>query len=279
MQKQKKVAAIHDISCIGKCSLTVALPIISAAGFETCPVPTALLSTHTGDFKGYTFMDLTSQIEPIQNHWKSIGVSFDAVYTGYLGSYEQLELTKGFINAFGKNPLVLVDPVMADHGKLYAGFDAEFVKGMKKLCEKADVIVPNITEACFLTDTPYLGDVQNKKDIEELLKKLENICGGTAVLTGVSFDAEKIGAAVRSDGKTEYVFSDRYDVAYHGTGDVFASVFLSALLRGFSPAASARAAVGFVCECIEKTMETAGRSHYGVNFELCIKKLLEILKI
>ena len=279
MQKQKKIAAINDISCIGKCSLTVALPLLSAAGFEVCPLPTALLSTHTGDFKGYTFMDLTSQLSPIANHWKSFGASFDAVYSGYLGSYKQLEFTKSFIDDFGKNALTLVDPVMADHGRLYAGFDMDFVKGMKALCEKADVLVPNITEACLLTDTPYLGEIQNKKDVSQLCEKLCAICGGNVIITGVSFDDEKMGAAVCFDGRTEYVFSDKLDIVYHGTGDVFASALLAALLRDFSSVDAIRVAVDFVCECIKQTIKTSGRNHYGVNFELCIKKLLEMLKI
>lgn len=278
MHKQKRVAAINDISCIGKCSLTVALPVLSAAGLETCPLPTALLSTHTGDFKGYTFMDLTSQLGPIAEHWKSFNAEFDAIYSGYLGSKEQLGFTADFIDNFKKDTLVLTDPVMADHGKLYAGFDGAFVCGMARLCKKADIIVPNITEACFLTETPYLGEVQKEEDISELLKKLVELSGGAVVLTGVSFDGENIGAACYNKEKIGFVFSKRLDVAYHGTGDVFASSLLAALMQGFAVEKATEIAVNFVCKCIEQTISDVGRSYYGVNFEPQIKNLLKMLE-
>ena len=277
MHRQKRVAAINDISCIGKCSLTVALPVLSAAGLEACPLPTALLSTHTGDFEGYTFTDLTSRLGPIAKHWKSFNAEFDAIYSGYLGSNEQLCFTSEFIDDFGKDALVLIDPVMADHGRLYAGFKEDFVKGMAKLCGKADVIVPNITEACFLTETPYLGDIQKKEDISEMIEKLGKLSGGTVVLTGVSFDGENIGAACFNGGEISYIFSKRYDVAYHGTGDVFASSLLAALMRNFPVEKAVETAVNFVCKCIEQTIDDIGRSYYGVAFEPCIKDLIKML--
>ena len=279
MNIPKKIAAINDISCIGKCSLTVALPLLSSAGYETCPVPTAVLSTHTGDFSGYTFCDLTSQLNPIFNHWKTLDVSFDAVYSGYLGSFSQLEFSENFIDYYKKDAFVLVDPVMGDHGVLYSGFDKEFAKGMTRLCKKADVIVPNITEACFLTDTPYVDGVQTEEYIEGLLHKLSEICGGSVVLTGVSFEEGKIGAATFESEEITYIFSDKLDVSYHGTGDVFASTLLSAMLKGFSLQKSTRIAVDFVVECMKETSKTAGKKHYGVNFELCIKEFLNKLEI
>lgn len=278
MNSQKKVAAINDISCIGKCSLTVALPLLSAAGFETCPVPTAILSTHTGDFEGYTFHDLTSELSRIFEHWKTLNLHFDAVYSGYLGSFEQLNFSESFIDFYGDNSLVLVDPVMGDHGVLYAGFDEKFVKGMRNLCRKADIIIPNITEACFLTDTPY-REQHSKEYISELLKKLSHITSGTVVLTGVCVAENSIGAAVMDKGEIKYVLDKKLDVLYHGTGDVFASSLLASLLQGYSAEKSAEMAVKFVSACIKRTLETTGRKHYGVNFELCIREFIDLLGI
>ncbi len=277
MEYQKKIATINDISCIGKCSLTVALPMLSAAGLETCPIPTAVLSTHTGDFTGYTFHDLTGELGPIFNHWKTLDRKFDAILSGYLGSFDQLKFTEDFIDYY--NAFTLVDPVMGDHGVLYKGFDFNFVSGMKNLCKKADLIVPNITEACFLTDTPYLGEVQTKEQLNDLLEKLYSLTKGNVVLTGVSFEKGKIGVATITEKGINYTFSKNYDVSFHGTGDVFACALLSALMQGFSLEKSAEIAVKFVVICIKKTIKTTGNKHYGVNFELCIKDFLKLLHI
>ena len=279
MSLQKKIAAINDISCLGKCSLTVALPLLSAAGFETCPVPTAVLSTHTGDFTGFTFHDLTDEIPLIANHWNELGLKFDAVYSGYLGSIKQLSLSKKFIDAHKENAFILVDPVMGDHGRLYSGFDETFAGGMAKLCRSADVIVPNITEACFMTDTPYVEGVQTEEYINGLLEKLALLTNGSIVLTGVSFSENEIGAACCSNGKTSFIFRQKLDVAFHGTGDVFASCLLAALMRGFDLEKATAVSVDFVVLCIKKTKETVGKKHYGVNFELCIKEYLNLLEI
>ena len=155
----KRVVSIQDISCLGKCSLTVALPIISAMGVETCVVPTAVLSTHTGGFSGFTFHDLTQEVAPIADHWAKEGISFDAIYTGYLGSFEQIHLVSQFFDRFGgQDTLIYVDPAMADNGVLYTGFTPEFAKEMGKLCGKADVIVPNLTEASFMLGVDYVGE-------------------------------------------------------------------------------------------------------------------------
>ena len=154
--RQKRIVAIHDISCVGRCSLTVALPVISAAGVEVSVIPTAVLSTHTGGFYGYTYRDLSDDILPIAGHWQSLGLQFDAFYTGFLGSYRQLDIIAELFERFKRTDnLMVVDPVMADHGQLYKVYDSSFPIGMRKLCKKADILVPNITEACLLTDTPY----------------------------------------------------------------------------------------------------------------------------
>ena len=279
MNKQKKIATINDISCIGKCSLTVALPLLSCAGFETCPVPTAVLSTHTGDFTGYTFHDLTGEMHPIFNHWKTLDCNFDAILSGYLGSFDQLKFTEEFIEYYSSHSFILVDPVMGDHGSLYKGFDADFVKGMANLCKRADLIVPNITEACLLTSTPYLGNTQTKEQIELLINSLRQITDADIVLTGVSFNEDEIGVAVYKDGKTTYIKDKKYDVLFHGTGDVFACTLLSALMLGFDLENASEKAIKFVITCIKKTIETVGRKHYGVNFELCIPDFLNLMQI
>lgn len=173
MDKQKRIAAIHDISCVGRCSLTVALPILSAAGFDTSVLPTAILSTHTGGFEGFTYRDLTTDIKPISNHWQSLNIKFDALYSGFLGSFEQIDLVAELFDTFrSKETLVMVDPVMADNGVLYSVYSPEMAKGMSKLCAKADIIVPNLTEAAFLLEEEYVGENYSQEYIESLLKRL-----------------------------------------------------------------------------------------------------------
>ncbi|MBR7071629.1 MAG: bifunctional hydroxymethylpyrimidine kinase/phosphomethylpyrimidine kinase, partial [Clostridia bacterium] len=193
MMLQKRVAAIHDISCFGKCSLTVALPVLSAAGFETPVIPTAVLSTHTGGFSGYTFRDLTEDILPVAEHWKKENIQVDAVYTGYLGSKEQVGLVKSAISLIQTpNTKIFVDPVMADNGKLYGGFPNDFPKEMLQLCKMADMITPNITEACFMLGIPYRDGPYTKAYIDDLIHQLAEITHGLIVLTGVWFEETKI---------------------------------------------------------------------------------------
>src|SRR5690554_2258065 len=196
MDRQRRVAAIHDISCFGRCSLTVALPIISSAGIECAVIPTAVLSTHTGGIDGYTFHDLTDEIMPIARHWNQLNLQFDAIYTGYLGSFEQLDIVSSLFSLLGSaDTLKVVDPVMADNGELYKSFSSDFPKGMRELCAKADIIIPNITEAVFMLDEPYQEGPYTKDYIESLLKRLSDIGTKQIVLTGVHFDGEQLGAA------------------------------------------------------------------------------------
>ena len=275
---QKRIAAIHDISCFGKCSLTVALPLLSAAGIETAVIPTAVLSTHTGGFTGYTFRDLSEDLLPIAKHWKKEKLKFDAVYTGYMGSKEQITIVKKAIEQIkGEKTLVIVDPVMADSGVLYPGFPPDFPKEMRKLCMKADIITPNITEACMLLGIPYKEGPYDEKFILGLLRALHSANGARVVLTGVYFDARRIGAAVIEKGKISYVFSERVPAAYHGTGDVFSSAFCGALLNGRSLKASAQIAANFTCGCIKRTYTEEKEMRYGVNFESEIPNLIKFL--
>lgn len=277
---QKRAAAIHDISCFGKCSLTVALPIISAAGIETAVIPTAVLSTHTGGFKDYTFRDLSEDIVPIARHWKSENITVDAVYSGYLCSKQQIYLVMEAARLISReDTLFICDPVMGDGGKLYSGFDSDYPKYMLKLCAAANVITPNITEAAMLLGIDYKEPPYTEDYINILLEGLYLKTHSGIVLTGVCFEERKIGAAVYDGENRAYVFSDRLDAAYHGTGDIFASTLTAALLRDRSLKAAAQIAVNFTCGCIKKTMESNSDMRYGVNFESQIPNLIKYLEL
>ncbi len=282
MDRQKRVAAIHDISGFGKCSLTVALPILSAAGVETSVMPTAVLSTHTGGFSGFTYRDLTEDMLPFTAHWKSLNIHFDAIYTGFLGSFEQLEIvSKIFDDLKQQDTLILVDPVMADNGNLYSIFPSDFPVGMRKLCTKADILVPNITEACLLTGEQYEEGPYTREFIENLLHKLSEIGPEKIVLTGVFFEEEKLGAAVydKTNESISYVFSDKIPGYYHGTGDVFGSALLSGLMNGFDLNKSTEIAVHFTISSIQKTAKAKTDIRFGVNFEQTIPELLKELQL
>lgn len=275
---QKRIAAIHDISGFGKCSLTVALPICSAAGIETCVIPTAILSTHTGGFKNFTFRDLTDDILPIADHWKEENIGFDAFYTGYLGSERQVAKVISAVEKLKNEKSVFVcDPAMADHGRLYIGFPDSFPKEMLKLCGMADIIVPNITEAVLMLGREYTEGPYTKEYIEQLLSSLYAATNSKIVLTGVYFDERKLGAACFDGARTTYVFSDRIDVMFHGTGDVFASALVASLLSGRNMVSAAEIAVNFTCGCIKTTIKDTPERRYGVNFETEIPNLIKML--
>lgn len=272
----QKVLTIQDISCVGQCSLTVALPIISACGMETCVLPSAVLSTHTGGFTGYTFRDLTDDIPAIRDHWKKEGIYFDAVYTGYLGSSRQIDYVLSiFDSVMNPGALKIVDPAMADNGKLYPGFDDAYVRAMAALCARADILLPNITEACMLTGHPY-QTCYDEAYIRTLLEKLTALGAHTVVLTGVGYTDDTTGVAVYENGKYSYYKHTRLPVSSHGTGDVYASAFVGALMNSRTTFDSARIAADFTVRCIERT---AGDEHhcYGVKFELVIPELIRTL--
>ena len=274
----KRIVTIQDISCVGKCSLTVALPIISAAGVETAVLPTAVLSTHTA-FSGFTFKDLTDEITPISDMWKKLGIDFDAIYTGYLGSFEQLALVDKFFTDYKTDSsVILVDPVMADNGKLYTGFTAEFAKSMAALCAKADIIVPNLTEASFMLGIEYNPDY-DEDYIKEVLKKLTDLGAPKAVLTGVSFEESRIGAYAYDSTTGEYFsyFNERLPVAFHGTGDIFASSMLGAIMRGAGLLESLTVATDYTLACMKETMKDENHRTYGVNFETALPRYIELL--
>ena len=230
--------------------------------------PTAVLSTHTGGFSGFTFHDLTQEVAPIAAHWKKEGITFDAIYTGYLGSFEQIELVGQFFDQFGgKDTLVYVDPAMADNGVLYTGFTPEFAKEMGKLCGKADVIVLNLTEASFMLGVDYVGDQYDEAYIKDLLKQLTGLGCKTAVLTGMSFEPGKIGAMAYDSVTDTYAsyFNEKLPVQFHGTGDVFASACVGALMNGKDLAGALKVAVDYTLECIRETQNDPDARWYGVN--------------
>lgn len=274
----KTALAIHDISCVGKCSLTVALPILSAAGVETSVLPTAVLSTHTGGFEGFTVHDLTGEIAPITAHWRALGLRFDAIYTGYLGSKEQIGLMKEIFSSLGESSLKLVDPVMADNGVLYGGFPADFPMEMKGLCATADVIVPNFTEAALMLGEPYVEGPYTRDYVEGLLRRLRTVCPGKIVLTGVFFDESAVGAACYNPetDTVDYALARRIPGYFHGTGDVFGSALLAALLAGRALGESAQIAADFTCDSIAKS-DTGREKKYGVAFERALPGLMKNL--
>ena len=270
MAQQKRVLAIHDISCVGRCSLTVALPIISATGVECSVIPTAVLSTHTGGFTGYTYRDMTDDIVPIVDHWMTLGLGFDAIYTGFLGSKQQIDIVKDTIARLRReNTVAIVDPAMADNGKMYPIFDMQFAKEMSKLCAAADIIVPNITEACFMLGREYNPGPYSPDYILSLMKDLCAMGCKKVVLTGVYFEQGKLGAATydSADEKISYCFRDVIPGYYHGTGDVFASALVAAMVNGRSLEDSAAIAVEYTVGSIIRTYKAGSDVKYGVNFE------------
>ena len=273
----KKVLTIQDISCVGQCSLTVALPIISACGCETCILPSAVLSTHTAGFTGFTVRDLTDDIPAIHKHWQKEGIQFDAVYTGYLGSTKQIGYVKDILKTMGREGcLGIIDPAMADNGKLYPAFDAEYVEAMKTLCAQADVLLPNITEACFLTDTEYKTEYDYAY-VELLLKKLAAMGAKTVVLTGVGYEEGKTGVVVYENGEYSYYSHRKIAKGCHGTGDVYASAFVGALMQDKSYFEAARIAADYVVRCIENTQ--GDETHwYGVKFETALHELMDAIR-
>lgn len=276
---QKRALAIHDISCVGRCSLTVALPVLSAAGIETSVLPTALLSTHTGNFKGFTYHDLSEDIPPILSHWESLHLQFDALYSGFLGSFEQIGLIEELFTRFRTpDTLILVDPAMADQGRLYTTYTPQMAYETKRLCAMADIIVPNLTEAALLLDEPYRENL-NQAQIERMLKDLCALGPKKAVLTGVGFEENLLGTAAydRETGDVTYTFSKRYEQVFFGTGDVFASALLAALLRGRTLSAAAETAAAFVHDAIAHTLLQGRELRYGVAFELALPGLITAL--
>ena len=273
----KKILTIQDISCVGQCSLTVALPILSACGLETAVLPSAVLSTHTAGFSGYTFRDLTDDMPAIKDHWVKEGIRFSAIYTGYLGSTKQIDIVADIMDATGTEDCVkIVDPAMADNGKLYPGFDAAFVEAMKGLCAKADYVVPNITESCFLTGMEY-KTIYDRAYIDAHIEALQEMGCKNIILTGISYRPGKTGIEVVENGIRSYYEHDLLPNSCHGTGDIYASAFVGALTRGKTAYDAAAIAANYTMECIKTTAQVENH-WYGAAFEPVLGKLIEMLK-
>lgn len=272
----KKILTIQDISCVGQCSLTVALPILSACGLETCVLPSAVLSTHTAGFSGYTFRDLTEDMPQICAHWQKENIKFDAIYTGYLGSTKQISYVRDILKATAAPGCVkIVDPAMADNGNLYPGFDQAFVEAMKELCAEADFVVPNITESCFLTGTEYRTEY-DRAYVDLLLERLTALGCKNIVLTGISYAPGKTGVVVLEHGQYSYYEHDLMPNSCHGTGDIYASAFVGALVRGKGAYGAAKIAADYAVECIKCTAELDNH-WYGAAFEPVLGKLIKML--
>ena len=272
-----RILTIQDISCVGQCSLTVALPILSACGIETCVLPSAVLSTHTAGFTGFTFRDLTDDMPDIKAHWSKEGIRFQAIYTGYLGSTKQIDYVADiFADTAADGCVKVVDPAMADNGKLYPAFDNAYVEAMKTLCTKADYIVPNITESCFLTGIEYRTEY-DRAYIDSLLAKLTALGCKNVILTGVSYAPGRTGLVVYENGTYAYYEHELLPNSCHGTGDIYASAFVGALVRGKSAFDAAAIAANYTMECIRFTA-TLDNHWYGAAFEPVLGKLIDALK-
>ncbi len=272
----KKILTIQDISCVGQCSLTVALPILSACGLETCILPSAVLSTHTAGFSGFTFRDLTDDMPEIQVHWKKENIKFKAIYTGYLGSVKQVGYVQDILNTMGTEDCVrIVDPAMADNGKLYSIFNDEYVAAMRGLCSSADILIPNITEACFLADVEY-RETYDENYVNELLGKLQALGVKTIVLTGVSYVPEKTGVIIYENGRIRYYEHDKISKGCHGTGDIYASAFTGALMNDKDVFTAAKIAADYTVKCIINTQGDADH-WYGAKFETALRDLMDMI--
>ena len=269
----KRIASIQDVSCLGRCSQTVALPVVSAMGVECAILPTAVLSTHTS-FPDFQSLDLTDQLLPIARHWKTQGVKFDALYTGYLASDRQVAVVLELLR--DEDTLVFVDPAMADHGKLYAGFGPEFPALMAKVVAKARITVPNITEASLMTGLPYRENY-DEDYVKALLRGVAALGAEKVVLTGVSLEKDAIGFMSYDSvtGEFDHYFNRREPHAYHGTGDIFSATAVAGIVRGMGLKEAFRLAVDFTLRCIQVTRTDPQAAWYGVEFERALAMLTE----
>lgn len=269
----KRILTIQDISCVGQCSMTVALPILSACGHETCILPTAVLSTHTGGFGKPVVQHLDGSLDAMWRHWKENGITFDAICTGYLGSVAAVQTAIDILDTLlAPGGTAIVDPAMADHGRRYSGLSEEYAAAMARLCRKADVLLPNITEAAMLTGLPYREKL-TEGYVHELLLGLE---APNVVLTGVGYTPGETGAAVREGERLYHYAHPRMGKSYHGTGDIFAACFTGALMQEKTMEQAVKIAADFTCKCIENTEKNPAH-WYGVKFETALGELMKSL--
>ena len=284
----RRSAAIHDFSCVGRCALTVVIPTLSVMGYQTIPLPTALLSSHTGGFEDLYFCDLTKDMHHIAAHFDRLGMTFGSIYTGFLGSEEQISTVRAFIERFGKTPdetgkapLILVDPVMGDDGVLYATYTKELANGIRELSTQAQVLTPNLTEACFLTDTAYqdtakMTETEAEGFVLSLLEKLSHICHGKIVVTGIGLAGGIVANAGRDeDGRIFWIKRTCQDISYPGTGDIFASVLLGSLMQGDGFETACTRAADFIVLLITESAKIDTPVRMGVALEAHLGALLQ----
>ena len=279
MNETIKILTIQDISCYGQCSITVALPVVSAFGIETAILPSAVLSTHTSGFTDFTVRDLTEDLPEIRKHWEKEGILFDAIYTGFIASIEQLDYIKDIIDSRLKpDGLVFVDPAMADHGEFYNGFDQEFADKMGELCKLGDYVLPNTTEACYILHKPWKEEF-TKEEMLEMANELSEFTKRHVILKGDTHKEGQLGMIVldKEEETCEIVFNEKVDYVSHGTGDVFASAFVGSTMNGKTPTQAAKIAGEFTKRAIEKTVGDETHT-YGVKFEQVIPELYDLLK-
>lgn len=270
MENLKRIAAIHDISGVGKCSLTVALPVISASGVECACIPTALLSTHTGGFSDFTFRDLSEEMLPIARNWKKEGIEFDGIYSGYLASAKQEEMLEEIIDILAtEKTKIIVDPVMADNGRYYNNLGHDMCLAFRRLCGKAHIITPNITEAALLTGLPYREGPHESEYIDSLVNGLSRLCGGIIAITGVCPEKDSVGvfAINTQSGEKSLLVRPAKEGVFYGTGDIFASSFAALMLRGARLNDAAETAISLVSAAIERTVARGTPRRNGVDFE------------
>ena len=271
----KRILTIQDISCVGQCSMTVALPILSACGNETCILPTALLSTHTGGFGKPTVVHFDSELDALWRHWNENGITFDAILTGYLGTVEAVRTAGKIMDTLlAPDGITIVDPAMADHGKIYSGLTEEYVREMERLCHRADIILPNVTEAAIFSGISY-QETLTEEYVAAMLTALNHPC---IVLTGTGYREKETGVTIYEGTKQILHTHPKIGKGFHGTGDMFAAAFAGALMSGQPIADSVRIAADFVCRAIEITVKQPAH-WYGVKFEQAIPDLIRMLKI
>lgn len=271
----KRILTVQDISCVGQCSMTVALPILSACGHEACILPTAVLSTHTGGFGKPAVMHLDAAVEPFLRHWQESGITFDAILVGYIGNVRGVQTVRNIADTLlAPDGLLIVDPAFGDHGKVYSGLDDDYVGEMEQLCRKADLILPNITEAAMFSGMEY-REAPDADYVEQLLHRLSH---PRVVLTGIGYREGETGVVLHSEGRNVHYAHSKFGKSYHGTGDMFAASFTGALLQGKTMVDAAKIAADFVCRSIANTMENPAH-WYGVKFETALPHLMRELNL
>ena len=271
----KRILVVQDISCVGQCSMTVALPILSACGHEVCILPTAILSTHTGGFGKPAIVHTENVLEPVWRHWQENAITFDAILVGYIGNIRGVEIVGQIAdNLLSANGLLIVDPALADHGKVYTGLDGDYVQAMQQLCRRADIILPNVTEAAMFSGCEYREDL-NETYVNRVLEKLAHPC---VVLTGIGYGEGETGVILLREGRVTHYSHRKMQQNYHGTGDMFAACFTGALMQGKTMQEAVRIGADFVCRSIENT--AANPAHwYGVKFETALPELIRDLEL